>query len=229
MSGSNNPFASLITNVADQYGVPQNIALAVSQQESGMGTAGNYLMGVSAGPDAFNSDPNAQATSGMGILARFFNSPSINGQPNAGYNSWPNTLSIYNQGSASSATGQAYARTVLGIANQASIGGVPNPGSSNNLTGGSYGYDPYTGLPTDLYSGPGQGSNSPAGQAATGSNQSVTTGSYLKWLENLLPNFFLRFFVFLVALILFSVGLISLATGKGTDTMIREQARKILP
>jgi hypothetical protein len=209
MSGSTNPFASLITNVSAQYGVPSNIALAVGQQESGLGTAGNYLMGVSTGPNAFSTDPNVQAQTGVGLLSQLYNQ----------YGNWTDALSVYNSGNTTSAQGQNYASTVLGISNQNTIGGVANPGTgSASLTGGSMGYDPLTGLPTQI-GNVGSGMTSPAGLAAT------TPDSLL----HLPSGFFFRLGIAVVALILLMAGLYSLVTGKGTDTIIREQARRVLP
>jgi soluble lytic murein transglycosylase-like protein len=132
----------LANDIADRYGIPQNIFSSVIQQESG-------------GPGPINPrtwNPAAVGTSGEQGLGQLMPAirakygvtngfdPSQNLDASARYLSdlygkygdWTSVLSAYNSGSPNSVPGAGYASSVLGRAGIQPSTVVGTPGSSSN-------------------------------------------------------------------------------------------------
>lgn len=125
---ANTAITNQITSVANEYGVPPAIALAVAQQESGfnqgaVGAAGEIgvfqlMPATAAGLGVDPSDLAQNIQGGIAFLAQLFDK----------YGSWPAALSAYNSGSPTGSP--SYASSVLSIA-----GGVPTyyPGTTVDM------------------------------------------------------------------------------------------------
>jgi soluble lytic murein transglycosylase-like protein len=105
---------SLITSVANQFGVPSSIALAVAQKESGfnqnaVGAAGEIgvmqlMPATAAGLGVNPSDLNQNVEGGVSLLASLYRQ----------FGNWSDALAAYNAGPGNIQAGQGYAASVLG-------------------------------------------------------------------------------------------------------------------
>jgi soluble lytic murein transglycosylase-like protein len=108
---------SLITSIADQFGVPSSIALAVAQKESGfnqnaVGAAGEIgvmqlMPATAAGLGVDPSDLTQNVTGGVSLLASLYQQ----------FGDWSDALAAYNAGPTHLAAGQSYASSILGSIN----------------------------------------------------------------------------------------------------------------
>ena len=112
--GAVSSIQSLITSVANQFGVPPSIALGVAQKESGfnqaaVGSSGEIgvfqLMPATASGLGVNpSDLNQNVTGGVSLLASLYQQ----------FGNWSDALAAYNAGPTHLAAGQGYASSILG-------------------------------------------------------------------------------------------------------------------
>ena len=108
---------SLITSVANQFGVPPSIALAVAQKESGfnqaaVGSSGEIgvmqlMPATAAGLGVDPSDLTQNVTGGVSLLASLYQQ----------FGNWSDALAAYNAGPTHLAAGQSYASSILGSIN----------------------------------------------------------------------------------------------------------------
>jgi soluble lytic murein transglycosylase-like protein len=105
---------SLITSVANQFGVPPSIALAVAQKESGfnqaaVGSSGEIgvmqlMPATAAGLNVNPSDLNQNVQGGVSLLSSLYQQ----------FGNWGDALAAYNAGPTHLAAGRSYASSVLG-------------------------------------------------------------------------------------------------------------------
>jgi soluble lytic murein transglycosylase-like protein len=148
-AASTSSIQSLITSVANQFGVPPSIALAVAQKESGMnpnvpnGAAGEIgvfqlMPATAAGLGVNPSDLNQNVTGGVSLLASLYNQ----------FGNWSDALAAYNAGPTHLAAGQSYASSILGSISDPSASVDPMASAGDSLAADLTDY----GLP-DLSSG----------------------------------------------------------------------------
>ena len=124
---------SLITSVANQFGVPPSIALAVAQKESGfnqaaVGAAGELgvmqlMPATAAGLGVDPSDLTQNVTGGVSLLASLYQQ----------FGDWSDALAAYNAGPTHLAAGQPYASSILGSIN---LDSTPSDSIMADLTDG---------------------------------------------------------------------------------------------
>ena len=124
---------SLITSVANQFGVPSSIALAVAQKESGfnqaaVGSSGEIgvmqlMPATAAGLGVDPSDLNQNVTGGVSLLASLYQQ----------FGNWSDALAAYNAGPTHLAAGQSYASSILGSIN---LDSTPSDSIMADLTDG---------------------------------------------------------------------------------------------
>lgn len=129
-AASTSSIQSLITSVANQFGVPPSIALAVAQKESGfnqgaVGTAGEIgvmqlMPATAAGLNVNPSDLNQNVIGGVSLLASLYNQ----------FGNWSDALAAYNAGPTHLAAGQGYASSILGSISNSSADPMASAGDS---------------------------------------------------------------------------------------------------
>jgi Transglycosylase SLT domain len=139
--GSVSSIQSLITSVANQFGVPASIALGVAQKESGfnqnaVGAAGEIgvfqLMPATASGLGVNpSDLNQNVTGGVSLLASLYQQ----------FGNWSDALAAYNAGPTHLAAGQSYASSILGSISDPSVDPLASSGDPVASSGDSLAAD----------------------------------------------------------------------------------------